>query len=43
MMTATDQAVSGRDYLLGPELTGADVQMSFVGEIGRAFGNTTES
>jgi glutathione S-transferase len=33
-----DKSLEGRDYLLGPELTGADVQMSFVGEIGRAFG-----
>ncbi|MBN9561004.1 MAG: glutathione S-transferase [Alphaproteobacteria bacterium] len=28
-----DRALQGRDYLLGPELTGADVQLSFVGEI----------
>jgi glutathione S-transferase len=25
---------------MGDELTGADVQMSFVGELGRAFGRT---
>ncbi len=31
-------ALAGRDYLMGPELTAADVQMSFVGEVGRAFG-----
>jgi glutathione S-transferase len=31
-------ALKGRDYLMGPEMTAADVQMSFVGEIGRAFG-----
>ena len=31
-------ALQGRDYLMGGELTGADVQMSFVGEVGRAFG-----
>jgi glutathione S-transferase len=35
-----DGALEGRDYLMGDELTGADVQMSFVGEIGRAFGRT---
>lgn len=33
-----DQALEGRDYLLGEALTGADIQMSFVGEVGRAFG-----
>ncbi|MBC7166579.1 glutathione S-transferase [Phenylobacterium sp.] len=33
-----DQALEGRDYLLGEALTGADIQMSFVGELGRAFG-----
>ena len=32
-----NQSLEGRDYLMGPALTGADVQMSFVGEIGRAF------
>ncbi len=30
--------LEGRDYLIGEGLTGADVQMSFVGEVGRAFG-----
>jgi len=33
-----DQSLEGRDYLLGEALTGADIQMSFVGEVGRAFG-----
>lgn len=33
-----DQALGGRDYLMGQALTGADIQMSFVGEVGRAFG-----
>lgn len=33
-----NQALEGRDYLVGAGLTGADVQMSFVGEVGRAFG-----
>jgi glutathione S-transferase len=32
-----DQALAGRQFLVGDELTGADVQMSFVGEIGRAY------
>lgn len=32
-----DRALDGRDYLLGSELTGADIQMSFVGEMARAF------
>jgi len=33
-----DRALEGRPYLLGDAFTGADVQMSFVGEVGRAFG-----
>lgn len=33
-----DQSLEGRDYLMGQALTGADIQMSFVGEVGRAFG-----
>ena len=33
-----DQALAGRDYLMGQALTGADIQMSFVGEVSRAFG-----
>jgi glutathione S-transferase len=33
-----NQALEGREYLIGETLTGADVQMSFVGEVGRAFG-----
>lgn len=28
-----DQSLSGRDYLLGDDLTAADIQMSFVGEL----------
>jgi glutathione S-transferase len=28
-----DQALIGRDYLLGADLTGADIQLSFVGEV----------
>ena len=33
-----DQTLAGRDYLMGQALTGADIQMSFVGEVARAFG-----
>jgi glutathione S-transferase len=33
-----DAALSGRDWLMGSEITGADIQMSFVGEVTRAFG-----
>jgi glutathione S-transferase len=36
-----NQALDGREYLIGGDLTGADVQMSFVGEVGRAFGRLT--
>ena len=34
-----DQALQGRDWLLGNEFSGADVQMSFVGEVAGARGN----
>jgi len=34
-----DKALEGRDWLLG-DFTAADVQMSFVGEVARAFGQT---
>ncbi len=34
-----DNALAGRDYLLGSELTGADIQVSFVGEIAADRGN----
>jgi glutathione S-transferase len=33
-----DAALEGRDWLMGDEITGADIQMSFVGEVARAFG-----
>ena len=33
-----DSALEGRDFLMGDTFTGADVQLSFVGEVGRAFG-----
>jgi glutathione S-transferase len=35
-------ALEGRPYLMGEAFTGADVQMSFVGEVGRAFGRLAE-
>ncbi|HEY8004941.1 MAG TPA: glutathione binding-like protein, partial [Phenylobacterium sp.] len=31
-------SLAGRDWLVGDDLTAADVQMSFVGEVTRAFG-----
>ncbi len=37
-----DRSLEGRDYLLGDQLTAADVQMSFVGELGRAFGRLAD-
>jgi glutathione S-transferase len=33
-----DQSLEGRDWLMGKDLTGADIQMSFVGEVCGAFG-----
>jgi glutathione S-transferase len=33
-----DGHLKGRDYLLGKELTGADIQMSFIGEIAETYG-----
>jgi glutathione S-transferase len=33
-----DRALAGRDFLMGPELSAADIQMSFVGEVAGAFG-----
>jgi glutathione S-transferase len=38
-----DAHLKGRDYLLGSALTGADIQLSFVGEIALARGNTAYS
>jgi glutathione S-transferase len=35
-------ALDGRPYMLGEEFSGADVQMSFVGEVGRAFGRLAD-
>jgi glutathione S-transferase len=36
-----DAHLKGRDYLLGSALTGADIQLSFVGEIATARGNAS--
>ena len=33
-----DGHLKGRDYLLGNEFTGADIQMSFIGEIAETYG-----
>ena len=33
-----DRSLAGRDFLVGDALTGADVQMSFVGEVAGAYG-----
>ncbi len=33
-----EASLDGRDWLMGADLTAADVQMSFVGEVARAFG-----
>ena len=33
-----EQSLASRPYLMGAELTGADIQMSFVGEVAGAFG-----
>jgi glutathione S-transferase len=33
-----DSVLEGRDYLMGSELSAADIQMSFVGEVSGAFG-----
>ena len=34
-----EQSLAGRDWLLGSELSGADIQMSFVGEVAGARGH----
>jgi glutathione S-transferase len=33
-----DRSLAGRQYLLGDDLSGADVQVSFIGEIAQAYG-----
>jgi len=37
-----DGALKGHDFIVGDSLTGADIQLSFVGEVGRAFGRLGE-
>jgi glutathione S-transferase len=37
-----DSALKGRDFLVGNTLTGADIQMSFVGEVAGAFGKRAQ-
>ena len=37
-----DQSLSNRPYLLGDDLTAADIQMSFVGELAAASANIGE-
>ncbi len=37
-----DSALKGRQFLVGDSLTGADIQMSFVGEVAGAFGKRAE-
>jgi len=37
-----DRALQGRTYLLGEELTGADIQMSFVAELAGSMGKRAE-
>jgi glutathione S-transferase len=33
----TDRALQGREFFVGSSLTGADIQMSFVGEMAKVF------
>lgn len=33
-----ERALNGRSFIMGDALTGADIQLSFVGEVARAFG-----
>ncbi len=37
-----DGALKGRQFLVGDTLSGADIQMSFVGEVAGAFGKRTQ-
>ena len=37
-----DSSLKGRNFLVGDSLTGADIQMSFVGEVAGAFGKRTQ-
>ena len=40
-LSYVDGALEGRAFFVGDSLTGADVQMSFVAEVARAFGKLT--
>jgi len=37
-MGYVEASLAGRDYIMGPELSAADIQLSFVGEVLGAFG-----
>lgn len=37
-LSYVDRALADRDWLVGSDITGADIQMSFVGEVAGAFG-----
>lgn len=37
-LSYVEGALAGRPYVMGADITGADIQMSFVGEVARAFG-----
>jgi glutathione S-transferase len=37
-----NHALTGRDWLVGGDLTGADIQMSFVGEVATALGQSAQ-
>jgi glutathione S-transferase len=37
-----EDALAGKAFLMGKDFTGADVQMSFVGEVARAFGRVAD-
>jgi len=41
-LTYIDSALKGRQFLVGDTLTGADIQMSFVGEVAGAFGKRAQ-
>ena len=37
-LSYVEGSLAGRDWLMGSAISGADIQMSFVGEVARAFG-----
>jgi len=41
-LTYIDSSLKGRQFLVGDLLTGADIQMSFVGEVAGAFGKRAQ-